>query len=163
MISSFRHLKPGNTSMPILVQHGWGGRIWNNSTQMHANTLAEFFIDDVNSDYYDISIVDGFDIGMSITPFSSECSTLKCTFDTAICPSELLDHEGGPCLSACTKYGAPDLCCTGLHNTPETCPANELSLYFKKLCPEAYTYAFDDPTSIRTCNDAPSYEVTMCP
>ena len=161
--SPARRLSPGDESSQIVVPHGWGGRIWNNSTQDRVNTLAEFFIDDSNDDFYDINIVDGFDSGMRIVPSSDDCPTIQCSFDMAACPADLAEYDGAPCLSACSKYAAPEFCCTGYHRTPETCPANELSLYFKTLCPDAYTYAFDDPTSVRTCGSAPSYTITMCP
>lgn len=164
LLSSLRKdLSPGETSVPIIVQQGWGGRIWNNSTQTHAHTIAEFFIDDVHGDYYDISIVDGFDTGIMIAPSAKSCETLRCSFDMKLCPGELLETSMGPCLSACSKYTSPEFCCTGAHNTPDTCPANEWSLYFKKLCPDAYTYAYDDPTSIRVCKDPTAYEITFCP
>lgn len=161
--SPARSLGPGETSVPIVLEHGWSGRLWDNSTQTHANTLAEFTIDDVNNDYYDISIVDGYDTGLRITPSAEDCSVVQCSFDVAACPGDLIEYEGGPCLSACSKYAVTEFCCTGDHNTHETCPPNELSVYFKSLCPDAYTYAFDDPTSLHTCGHALSYTVTLCP
>jgi hypothetical protein len=161
--TSSRSLQPGERSPPIILWHGSGASLWNNSTQSHANTLAEFYIDDEKGDYYCINIVDGFDLGLRITPSVDHCSTIQCTFDAAACPGEMVEYAGGSCLSACTKFASAEFCCTENHHTPDTCPANNVSRYFKTLCSDAYTYIFDDPTSIRTCADALSYGLTFCP
>jgi hypothetical protein len=160
--SSTRSLMPGETSSPIVLWHGSGGRFWNNSTQMHANTVAEFFIDDTNADYYGVNIAGGYDTGLRISPSSRECSPVQCSFDMSECPGDLVEYDGGPCLSACKKYLTAASCCTWPHNTPQSCPASSEALYFKGLCPQAFTYTFDDHASFHTCRGAPSYTVTLC-
>ncbi|KAL6329274.1 hypothetical protein AAG906_015472 [Vitis piasezkii] len=67
----------------------------------------------------------------------------------AKCPSELALKTDGKII-ACA-YG-----------NPISCVATNYSRSFKQACPVAYSYAFDDPTSILTCN-APEYIVTFCP
>jgi hypothetical protein len=58
-------------------------------------------------------------------------------------------------------------CCSGSHNTPQTCPSSGVAFYsyFKSNCPKAYAYAYDDATSLFTCpsNLKADYTVTFCP
>ena len=52
-------------------------------------TLAEFTLASPQGDWYDISLVDGFSIPMSIEPTSGACKKLSCTKDiNQVCPSE---------------------------------------------------------------------------
>ncbi|EIW55517.1 thaumatin-domain-containing protein, partial [Trametes versicolor FP-101664 SS1] len=58
-------------------------------------------------------------------------------------------------------------CCTGTHNALETCPSSSVESYsyFKDSCPDAYAYAFDDPTGLNHCDSAlqADYTITFCP
>uniref|UniRef100_A0A8W8IBW5 Uncharacterized protein n=1 Tax=Magallana gigas TaxID=29159 RepID=A0A8W8IBW5_MAGGI len=69
------------------------------------------------------------------------------------------------CKSACLAFGNPEYCCSGAHNTPQTCP-NFNAQTFKNACPQAYSYAYDDHKSTFTCvepeGDSPnSHEVLV--
>jgi hypothetical protein len=149
-----------NTS--ILIPNGWAGRLWDNSMQDRYNTLFELFVNDFTGDYYDISIVDGYDIGMRVQPSATSCKPVECSFSMHECPGELILYDGGPCLSACSKYLSPKYCCTGAHSTPETCPPTPESLHFQELCPDAFTYAYSDEKGLQYCDEAVYYNVTFC-
>jgi hypothetical protein len=52
-------------------------------------TLAEFNLASPSGDWYDLSLVDGFSIPMSIEPTSSKCRKLRCVNDiNKVCPAE---------------------------------------------------------------------------
>ncbi|KAF9489251.1 Osmotin, thaumatin-like protein [Pleurotus eryngii] len=143
-------------------------------------SVAEWTLQgDGNRDFYDVSLVDGFNLPMSITN-DRGCPTADCPVDLdAICPAEL----GGPtdangallgCNSVCTANldGNPAdsaNCCSGSHNTLETCPSSGVRDYnfFKSNCPNSYAYAFDEPggTALFTCDSGvlADYTLTFCP
>ncbi|KAI1815631.1 thaumatin family protein [Poronia punctata] len=52
-----------------------------------------------------------------------------------------------PCKSACTANGSPQDCCTGEYGSSDTCKPSVYSTYAKIVCPDAYSYAYDDKTS----------------
>ncbi|OCK81621.1 Osmotin, thaumatin-like protein [Lepidopterella palustris CBS 459.81] len=68
-----------------------------------------------------------------------------------------------PCYSACAKYNSPSDCCTGYHNQPSTCQPSEYSKAAKAVCPDAYSYAFDDQTSTFIIPAGAGFEVVFCP
>ncbi|KAM0002623.1 putative Thaumatin family [Helianthus debilis subsp. tardiflorus] len=131
-------------------------------------TLAEFTLADASGkDFYDVSLVDGFNLPVSIVP-QGGCPTTDCLVDiNAQCPSDLAVKDGSGrtigCKSACVAFNKPEYCCNGDHGTPETCPASDYSRFFKNLCPKAYSYAYDDRSSTFTCNTGPNYDITFCP
>ncbi|KAI7738337.1 hypothetical protein M8C21_005370 [Ambrosia artemisiifolia] len=131
-------------------------------------TLAEFTLSDASGkDFYDVSLVDGFNLPISVVP-QGGCPVTDCPVDiNAKCPPELAvkDGSGGTigCKSACVAFNKPEYCCTGDHGTPETCPPTNYSMFFKNLCPKAYSYAYDDKSSTFTCNTGPNYDITFCP
>ncbi|CAI0400462.1 unnamed protein product [Linum tenue] len=87
-------------------------------------TLAEITLGR-DQDFYDVSLVDGYNIAMAITPVkgtAGKCSTAGCVSDLNL-----------------------------------MCPAG-----LQAACPRAYSYAYDDPTSISTCTGG-NYLVTFCP
>jgi hypothetical protein len=141
-------------------------------------TLAEFTLNGSGKkDYYDVSLVDGYNIQMSIKPTKPNrdetgkywCKTTDCKRDlNSICPKELQKKVGKKvvgCLSACEKFKTDLYCCRGQHNKPETCrssswPTNYAAV-FKRACPTAYSYAYDDSTSTFMCRNT-DYEITFC-
>jgi len=133
-------------------------------------TLAEFTLNgDGNKDFYDVSLVDGYNVPLKITLAggSGDCRTAGCVADLRnSCPAALkVSGSNGQviaCKSACVVFGTPQYCCTGDHNTPQTCPATDYSKVFKAACPDAYSYAYDDLTSTFTCTQA-DYTITFCP
>ncbi|XP_060556310.1 uncharacterized protein LOC132716980 [Ruditapes philippinarum] len=195
-------LNAGASRTSSLPPH-WSGRFWG-KTGCHSNrcetgdcgggkiqcngaggvppaTLAEITFDAGSQniqDFYDVSLVDGFNLQMSMRPTGGYisgsghyyCSRAGCNTDlNQRCPRELqVNGTGGvvACKSACLAFNRDDYCCRGAHNVPQTCPPSSYSKIFKSACPESYSYAYDDQTSTFTCNNkspgSTSYEITFC-
>ncbi|KAF1833071.1 thaumatin family protein [Decorospora gaudefroyi] len=68
-----------------------------------------------------------------------------------------------PCFSACAKNNQPEDCCTGQYNSPSACQPSEYSRNVKTVCPDAYSYAFDDQTSTFIIPSGAGFEVVFCP
>jgi beta-mannosidase len=68
-----------------------------------------------------------------------------------------------PCLSACAKWNKAKYCCTGKHGTPSSCSPSLYSQKAKKVCPDAYSYAYDDQTSTFIIPQGGGFEVVFCP
>ncbi|XP_038990666.1 thaumatin-like protein 1b [Hibiscus syriacus] len=134
-------------------------------------SLIEFTLAPNNgNDFYDVSLVDGFNLPVSVTPQggSWNCNATGCAFDiNAVCLSELqVKGWGGDviaCKSACLAFNQPQYCCTGAYSLPTTCQTTEYSQFFKSKCPKAYSYAYDDKTSTFTCTGGTNYLITFCP
>ncbi|KAJ7976882.1 Thaumatin-like protein [Quillaja saponaria] len=121
-------------------------------------------------DFYDVSNVDGFNLPMSISTLGGfgECKPSNCLANiNIVCPEQLQvkgsDGSVIACKSACLAFNEPQYCCTGAHNTLETCPPSDYSKAFEEQCPQAYSYAYDDKTSTFTCSGGPDYFITFCP
>lgn len=105
------------------------------------------------------------------TPYgklNNACKTISCSGDmNAVCPSDLAVKEDNGatigCKSACIAFNQPQYCCTGQFSDPNTCKPTNYSQIFKNNCPQAYSYPFDDATSLFTCTSGPSYLITFCP
>ena len=69
----------------------------------------------------------------------------------------------GPCFSACAKYGKASDCCTGKYNSPSACKAGDYSRGAKLVCPDAYSFAFDDQTSTFILPSGGGFGVVFCP
>jgi len=128
-------------------------------------TLAEFTLGTGSMDYYDVSLVDGYNLPMMVAARggSGSCATTGCGEDlNRRCPSELRVEGGDACQSACGAFGKPEYCCNGAFGNPSTCKPSTYSEIFKSVCPKAYSYAYDDATSTFTCSGA-DYTITFCP
>ncbi|KAK4162518.1 Hsp70-like protein [Cladorrhinum sp. PSN259] len=68
-----------------------------------------------------------------------------------------------PCLSACSSTNSPQDCCTGQYDAPEVCRPSFYSKQAKSVCPDAYSYAFDDQTSTFIIPTGGGWEVMFCP
>lgn len=68
-----------------------------------------------------------------------------------------------PCVSACSKYNTAAYCCTGSYDGPNKCSTNYYSRSAKKICPDAYSYPYDDQTSTFIVPSGGGYEVIFCP
>jgi predicted Ser/Thr protein kinase len=132
------------------------------------NTIAEFAIAQFNNmDFFDISLVDGFNVPMDFLPVPANgqggegCSKgPRCAANiTPQCPSEL--KAPGGCNNACTVLKQDIYCCTG--NSSTSCGPTNYSKVFKRICPDAYSYPKDDATSTFTCPTGTSYMVVFCP
>ncbi|KAG5108462.1 hypothetical protein JHK84_045369 [Glycine max] len=171
---------------------GWSGRFWGRtgcefddsahatcatgdcgSGQVNCNgagatppaTLAEFTLGEGAPDYYDVSLVDGYNLPMMVDASggSGSCAATGCGADlNRRCPEELRVDGGDACQSACRAFGKPEFCCSDAFNSPAACAPSMYSQIFKAACPKSYSYAYDDATSTFTCTAA-DYTVTFCP
>ncbi|EAZ02367.1 pathogenesis-related thaumatin-like protein 3.5 [Oryza sativa Japonica Group] len=153
-------------------------------------TLAEFTLAGGSGggggdDFYDVSLVDGYNLPMLVAPSTpppasggaasnngSSCQVTGCVMDlNKSCPAELqvvaasaARRAVAACKSACEAFGTAEYCCSGAHGSPATCAATAYSRFFKGACPRAYSYAYDDATSTFTCAAAGGgYDVVFCP
>ncbi|XP_026398757.1 thaumatin-like protein [Papaver somniferum] len=156
-----RRLGP-NQSWKINVAAGTTqSRIWGrtkcNFDDKPPNTLAEYALNQFNNlDFFDISLVDGFNVPMSFTP-TSGCRGIKCTADINGQFLKQLKAPGG-CNNPCTVLRTDKYCCNS-----GSCGPTALSKFFKKRCSNAYSYPKDDPTSTFTCPGGTNYRVVFCP
>ncbi|KAJ0965582.1 hypothetical protein J5N97_026720 [Dioscorea zingiberensis] len=189
-------LEPGrSTRLP--APPGWSGRIWartgctfgpdgagkcetgdcggrmecGGAGALPPATLFEVTLGEgTNKDYYDISLVDGYNLPLIAAPRSTQggiCNATGCASNLNLgCPKELQMEGGGNgvvgCRSACEVFGLDEYCCSGEYGNPGSCKPSGYSGFFKRACPSAYSYAFDDATSTFTCN-AFDYNLVFCP
>ncbi|CAO2819940.1 unnamed protein product [Amaranthus hypochondriacus] len=105
------------------------------------NTLAEYALKQWNDlDFFDISLVDGFNVPMSFLP-TNGCQGPTCSADiNGQCPGQLRSNGG----------------CRNDYNY-------SYARFFKDRCPRAYSYPQDDATSMFACASGTNYRVTFCP
>ncbi|CAG7895896.1 unnamed protein product [Brassica rapa] len=128
-----------------------------------------------DKDFYDVSLVDGYNLPIVAFPrgggLVGACNATGCVADINVsCPKELQvmgeeeEERGGvvACKSACEAFGLDQYCCSGQFANPTTCRPSSYSNVFKRACPRAYSYAFDDGTSTFTCQ-ASEYVIIFCP
>ncbi|KAM3321838.1 protein P21-like [Capsicum chacoense] len=123
------------------------------------NSLAEYALNQYNNlDFFDISLVDGFNVPLEFNPTSNGCTRgIRCTADiNGQCPNEL--RAAGGCNNPCTVYKTDEYCCNS-----GNCGPTPLSKYFKDRCPDAYSYPKDDQTSTFACPGGTNYRVVFCP
>lgn len=178
-------------SIVVKLPLGWNGRIWGRTGCNFSSdgvgtcqtgscgetykcagsgktpaSLAEFNLA-ADKDFYDVSLVDGFNLPMVVTPINGvgNCSVAGCDGDLRVsCPAELSVRANGHtvgCRSACDVFDTDEYCCRGVYGNSAECRPTYYSTKFKKACPKAYTYAYDDLTSLFTCtvND---YVIAFC-
>ncbi|KAJ6502161.1 thaumatin [Mycena sanguinolenta] len=197
------------TSQVVTVANDWNGRIWgrrncnfsvnpgpnscldggcnggllcdvNTGTGVPPATLAEFNFNGGGTDFFDVSLVDGYNLPMRINN-NVGCGIASCPVDLGPnCPAAQkgpFDSTGFPvgCKSACAvdvangRGGNSPNCCTGSHNTQPTCLSSGVTnyQYFKSNCPNSYAFAFDEPsgTALWTCPTSrnAAYTITFCP
>jgi hypothetical protein len=190
---------PQNTfpgSIPLKMDSGqavvvgwpnkWSGRIWPRSActgtggalkcaQTGNDTLVEFTLTaGMASDWYDISLVDGFTIPAAIiqldapwTPSPTyvpggklgadgQCGSPVCAVDLLVnCPASQQRKDAS---------GKVVVCVNGQNPGP-------IATYFKTGCPTSYSWPFDDPQSLFTCPDfvqnngagSKDYKIIYCP
>jgi len=197
------------TKVTFTVPSDWDGRIWgrrdcdfstnpgpnscidggcnggllcdvNTGTGVPPATLAEFNFNGGGTDFFDVSLVDGYNLPMRINN-NVGCGIPSCPVDLGPnCPAAQkgpFDSSGFPvgCKSACLvdalngNAGNSPNCCSGQYDTQATCPSSGVTnyAYFKNNCPDAYAYAYDEPsgTALWTCstNLNAAYTITFCP
>ncbi|QDS74096.1 hypothetical protein FKW77_009650 [Venturia effusa] len=234
------------SSRNLSVLSDWNGRIWGRTnctfngdrvgscgtgacgTSLECSatgetaTLAEFNLQaHANQSFYDISLVDGYNLPMAIqiiptngtsvppsnetnlicagslqgfnpnknfNPYNTTDSTYYgttssqplsfeskmshadvshwCPWDLQFTPMEEVGNTRlpfDPCRSLCTKTGKSEHCCTGKHNSAKTCKPNYYSKRAKAVCPDAYSFAYDDASSTFTVPTGTGFEVVFCP
>ncbi|XP_057803869.1 pathogenesis-related thaumatin-like protein 3.5 [Salvia miltiorrhiza] len=86
-------------------------------------SIAEFALGG-DIDYYDVSLVDGFNLPLLIVPLGGKgnCSSAGCDVDLRPdCPPELAMRSGGKvvaCRSACNAFDTDEYCCRAAFSTP---------------------------------------------
>lgn len=173
-----------NTTIGGCVSGGCPGGLLCTGMGAAPTTHAEWTLAPGNgsgADYYDVSIVDGFNLPLQVLPSATNCGVAECVAElNANCPEPLR----GPfspgsttpigCKSACTANldGNPNnsaSCCTGQFSAPGACPSSGVQYYeyFKSACPFTYAYSQDvtSGTSLQTCpgSSFADYTVTFCP
>ncbi|XP_069695499.1 uncharacterized protein [Periplaneta americana] len=113
-------------------------------------------------DFYDVSLVDGFNVPIQMKPINGggdqyRCGTPSCSKNlNPECPNNLQVRDGNKivaCKNACIAFNTDRDCCRGNFKNRNVCGPSEFSKFFKRACPSAYSYAYDDHTSIFTCKD----------
>jgi hypothetical protein len=128
-----------NTSTGNCLTGDCGNKIaCNGATGIPPATLAEWTLAGANNnDYYDLSLVDGFNCTMTMSS-SKGCACPQCTGNANVgCPQPIYS---GSTVIAC-KNGSP--------YTYRT--------FFKGKCPNAYSYDYDDASSTYTCANGGNY------
>ncbi|KAG2663883.1 hypothetical protein I3760_16G053700 [Carya illinoinensis] len=134
-------------------------------------TLAEFVTasEPTENNFYDVSLVNGYNVGMRInaTSGTSDCPYAGCIADlNGRCPPKLqvFNVSGSvvACKRACEVFNEAQYCCADDYSTPETCSPTQYSEMFKKSCPNAYSYPYDDVTNRFTCSGS-NFLITFCP
>lgn len=68
-----------------------------------------------------------------------------------------------PCNSACSASGSDKDCCVGKYHDPDVCKPSAYSKAAKAICPDAYSFAFDDQESTFIIPKGGGWEVVLCP
>jgi hypothetical protein len=68
-----------------------------------------------------------------------------------------------PCLSACAKFNSPEYCCTGQYDGHDKCSTNYYAKAAKDVCPDAYSFAYDDQDSTFIVPTGDTFQVIFCP
>ncbi|GAA0150620.1 hypothetical protein LIER_37147 [Lithospermum erythrorhizon] len=149
-----------------------GGRLECNGTiGLPPATLVEFSlqIDKNKPNFYDVSLVDGYNLPVSVTTKSSstKCSIKGCLQDLkSRCPQELhvLNAKGEvvACKSACMAFNLDSFCCRGEFGSPDKCKPSLYSKMFKHACPSYFSYAYDSSNPLVACS-SDDYIITFCP
>jgi hypothetical protein len=140
-------------------------------------TLAEYDLDAWDHlDFYDVSMVDGSNLPMYINQFGGRskdpisangCAAAGCT-KAVVCPHVLQVRAAGAvvgCISACARFETDQFCCRGKWSSRSACNPRrwpvDYAEVFKRAEPFAYSYAYDDATSVFTCYGDCNYRITF--
>lgn len=135
---------------------------------VNPQTLAEFGLCEwLCLDFYDISLVDGFNLPLSFKPKKIypgvECPSLECLGDVlGHCTEDLKVYKNGKlvgCQSSCAITHRDEDCCEGAFNNAN-CPKSASSYIFHNACPNAYSYAKDD-INTKACKET-GYDIVFC-
>ncbi|ESQ51548.1 hypothetical protein EUTSA_v10016373mg [Eutrema salsugineum] len=141
-------------------------------------TLAEFNLAyDGGDDYYDVNVINGYNLPLIVTPENRNCKSIKCVVDmNNTCPLDLRqsnsdstgsDNNPFACRTSCQRNQSRELCCVGLYVEkgvrPEECKRTIYSETFEQACPGAYSYAYDTDISTFRCPYSSNFVITFCP
>ncbi|KAJ4904180.1 hypothetical protein Rs2_18131 [Raphanus sativus] len=140
-------------------------------------TLAEFNLAfDGGNDYYDVSVINGYNLPVLVTPENGTCKSIGCVVDIKkTCPTELWinrtdirSNDPYACKTSCQINQTRELCCVGLYVAgdgvpPEQCKRTIYSQTFNRECPGAYSYAYDTNNSTFVCPYSSNFVVQFCP
>ncbi|GAA6030920.1 hypothetical protein JCM8097_008936 [Rhodosporidiobolus ruineniae] len=125
-------------------------------------SLAEWNLN-ASEDWLDVSLVDGFNLPISITN-DVGCDEPTCTADlNTNCPAELsVSNSAGDVVGCNTACGAnldgtpanSKNCCSGEYDTPEKCPSSGVQVYDEASGSALFTCPHDKSAN---------YVVTFCP
>lgn len=76
---------------------------------------------------------------------------------------KILRPDFAPCNSACSASGRDRDCCVGKYHDPDICKPSRYSKAAKAVCPDAYSFAFDDQQSTFIVPKGGGWQVVMCP
>jgi predicted Ser/Thr protein kinase len=117
-------------------------------------TRAEFSLGGLNNtDFFDMNLIGGFNVPMDFLPVpsngSSGCSRgPRCPADiTSQCPGEL--KVPGGCRGACQH-------CNGS-------TVNSNTVFYVRMCPDAYSYSLDQGPIMYVCPSGTDYQIIFCP
>ncbi|KAM3534635.1 hypothetical protein MY4038_002047 [Beauveria bassiana] len=68
-----------------------------------------------------------------------------------------------PCKSACVTTGSDRDCCIGKYHDPNICKPSSYSKTVKAVCPDAYSFAFDDQSSTFIVPKGGGWKIIWCP
>ncbi|KAF4418874.1 Thaumatin-like protein [Colletotrichum fructicola] len=141
-------LSANSTVEVTLPPTNWSGRLWARHDQI----------------FYDVSLVDGYTCGITVKPDDNACEPITCVAPphlgiddhqncTVYPQSNLItDVRTGSapigCKSDCAVYEADEYCCRGEFDESRCRASNP---WFKKTCPTAYSFAYDDRDATFTC------------
>lgn len=137
-------------------------------------TLAEFnLVSDGGNDYYDVSVINGYNLPVLVTPENGLCKSIGCDIDIKkTCPTELWmpdikSNDPYACRTSCQKNQTRELCCVGHYQEvgipPQECKRTIYSETFNRTCPGAYSYAYDNNSSTFTCPYSSNFVIQFCP
>ncbi|XP_009142207.1 PR5-like receptor kinase [Brassica rapa] len=137
-------------------------------------TLAEFNLaSDGGNDYYDVSVINGYNVPVLVTPENGLCKSIGCDIDIKkTCPTELWipdirSNDPYACRTSCQKNQTRELCCVGHYQEvgipPQECKRTIYSGTFNRTCPGAYSYAYDNNSSTFTCPYSSNFVIQFCP
>ncbi|EPS62955.1 hypothetical protein M569_11833, partial [Genlisea aurea] len=137
------------------------GKLQCQSNGSPPQTLAEYGLNDFAlQDFYKISLMEGFNVPIMMTPTSNGCRRpVGCSAGdmNGQCPAQL--RTAGGCNNPCTVFKTASFCCT----SGPTCGPTNMSRFFKARCRDAFTFPMDDPTSTFTCPMGTNYNIVFCP
>lgn len=151
----------------IDVPEKWSGRIWaRQNCHFDQNGKGSCDTGDCDGQLHCQGMGGKPPVSMKPVGGGIGCGIAECQVDLNICcPSALEVRIGGKvmgCKSACLAMQSAKYCCTGEYSDPKTCKPTLFAHLFKAICPKAYSYAFDDSTSLNKCR-ASRYVITFCP